>query len=219
MLLSHRARQCFCYLLSLSVLLLSSSVPAVFANNSTTLPYASRADQISDNDLKHFLTLSFEKHSFELDRYEAEVWLESMLSRMDIYNVEKSEALQILNAVYREAMESQLEPDLVLAVIAIESSFKRFAISSAGAQGLMQVMPFWKREIGRPNDNLTDIDTNIRYGCKILQYYLQRSEGRLSEALSRYNGSYGQTRYPEKVLVAWTQRWQSGKIANVEKQK
>ncbi|MDB4631335.1 lytic transglycosylase domain-containing protein [Pseudomonadales bacterium] len=148
-----------------------------------------------------------------LDKYDAEVWLESMLSRMQRYKIERDEALSILRAVYQEAKLSDIEPDLVLAVIAIESSFNRFAISPVGAQGLMQVMPFWKKEIGRNSDNLTDIAVNIRYGCKILQFYLQKSKGDLSEALARYNGSLGRTIYSEKVLVAWQRRWQSGRLS------
>lgn len=184
---------------------------AVSANVGSEHPNA-RQEQISDLELKRFLQGKLDSPSFELDKYEAEVWLESMLSRMEAYKVEKREALTILRAVFREAKASELEPDLVLAVIAVESSFNRFAISVAGAQGLMQIMPFWKNELGRTQDNLMDIDTNVRYGCKILQYYLQKSNGRLSEALARYNGSYGTTRYAEKVLVSWQERWQSGRV-------
>lgn len=179
------------------------------SNNSNR---SNRAEQISDSELRQFLQNNLGNHSVVLDKYDAEVWLESMLSRMEIYKVDKQEALNILKAVYREAKNSDLEPDLVLAVIAIESSFNRFALSGAGAQGLMQVMPFWKDELGRPQDNLMDVDTNVRYGCKILQYYIQKSSGRLSEALARYNGSYGRTTYPEKVLVRWQHRWQSGRL-------
>lgn len=173
---------------------------------------ADRSQQISDHELKTFLQQSIHEADEPLDKYDAEVWLESMLSRMDIYRVEKSESLEILQAVYREAKASDLQPDLVLAVIAIESSFNRFAVSRVGAQGLMQVMPFWKNEIGRPEDNLMDIAINVRYGCKILQYYLKKSNGNLGDALARYNGSYGKTVYTEKVLVAWQQRWQSGRV-------
>ena len=146
------------------------------------------------------------------DRYDAEVWVFNMLDRMKIYAVPDSESLKILQAVYRESNNSALEPDIVLAVIAIESSFNRYAVSTAGAQGLMQIMPFWKDEIGRPGDNLMDIDTNIQYGCKILQFYLQREDGNLSRALARYNGSVGRTVYPEKVLLSWERRWRSGRL-------
>ena len=77
----------------------------------------------------------------------------------------------------------------------------------------LRSQPFWKKEIGRNSDNLTDIAVNIRYGCKILQFYLQKSKGDLSEALARYNGSLGRTVYSEKVLVAWQRRWQSGRLS------
>ena len=174
-----------------------------------------RNQQLSDRELKAFLQQNLTDNFSAFDRYDAEVWLESMLSKMAIYKIERDEALDILEAVYREANASELYPDLVLAVIAIESSFDRFAVSRVGAQGLMQVMPFWKHEIGRPEDNLTDIQVNIRYGCRILQYYLLKSKGNISEALARYNGSYGRTVYSEKVLVNWQQRWQSGRLDSV----
>lgn len=174
---------------------------------------SNRSAQINDIELRQFLQYSLREPQITLDKYDAEVWLESMLSRMQRYKIERDEALSILRAVYQEAKLSDIEPDLVLAVIAIESSFDRFAISPVGAQGLMQVMPFWKKEIGRNSDNLTDIAVNIRYGCKILQFYLQKSKGDLSEALARYNGSLGRTVYSEKVLVAWQRRWQSGRLS------
>ncbi len=173
---------------------------------------ADRSEQISDAELKAFLTQSVGAEQRAFDKYDAEVWLLGMSSRMARYRVAPEEAQQILRAVYREAVQFELEPDLVLAVIAIESSFNRFAVSTAGAQGLMQVMPFWKREIGREEDNLTDIDTNIRYGCSILKYYLGVEQGDLVRALARYNGSLGKTHYPELVLVNWEQYWRSGRL-------
>ena len=182
-------------------------------DNQPTSQASNRSAQINDIELKQFLQHSLREQQITLDKYDAEVWLESMLSRMQRYKIERDEAMSILRAVYQEAKLSDIEPDLVLAVIAIESSFNRFAISPVGAQGLMQVMPFWKKEIGRNSDNLTDIAVNIRYGCKILQFYLQKSKGDLSEALARYNGSLGRTIYSEKVLVAWQRRWQSGRLS------
>ncbi len=137
--------------------------------------------------------------SFE-DRFDAEVWLFDMSSRIARYVKDSRERLHILRAAHREAQRANLPIDLVLGVIHTESLFQRFAISSVGAQGLMQVMPFWKNEIGRPNDNLTNIDTNLRYGCTILSHYLKRSKGDITEALARYNGSYGRRTYPEKVF-------------------
>ncbi len=171
-----------------------------------------RSQQISDAELKDFLKQNIGQQSSLQDKFDAEVWLLGMKSRMQRYKVRNDETHEILQIVYREASQSGLPPDLVLAVIAIESSFKPFAISSAGAQGLMQVMPFWKLEIGRPDDNLTNISTNIRYGCKILEFYLQKEKGNVDKALARYNGSVGKTTYSEKVLVNWEQYWRSGRL-------
>ncbi|MEH6823726.1 MAG: transglycosylase SLT domain-containing protein [Motiliproteus sp.] len=141
--------------------------------------------------------------SFE-DRFDAEVWLMDMSNRIGRYVKDDQNRLHILRSVHREATKAGLPPDLVLSVIHTESLFKRFAISVVGAQGLMQVMPFWKNEIGRPSDNLTDIDTNLRYGCTILAHYLKRSKGNITEALARYNGSYGKMKYPNKVYANQT---------------
>ena len=100
----------------------------------------------------------------------------------------------------------------MLAVIEVESGFDRFAVSRAGAQGLMQVMPFWKDELGRRDDNLTDNATNLRYGCRILQFYLERHAGALHAALAAYNGSSGSRRYSERVRSAWQQHWRTASL-------
>ena len=171
-----------------------------------------RSQQLNDAELKTFLQRNLGKDIALKDKFDAEVWLLSMRARMSAYKVSDKESYSILTVVYQEALNSGLAPDIVLAVIAAESSFNRFAVSSAGAQGLMQVMPFWKNEIGRSDDNLTDIATNIRYGCKILQFYLQKENGNLALALARYNGSVGQTRYSEKVLTIWEKNWRSGRL-------
>lgn len=146
------------------------------------------------------------------DKYAAEVWLVDMENRLRPYVEDPLERLAILQAVHREARASGLKPDLVLGLIEVESRFDRFAVSRVGAQGLMQVMPFWREELGRSEDNLTDIDTNLRYGCHILQFYLQKENGNLSRALARYNGSLGQTWYPERVMGAWQDRWLAGDL-------
>ena len=96
---------------------------------------------------------------------------------------------------------------LVLALINVESNFDRFAISYAGARGLMQIMPFWLDEIGRPDDNLFHIKTNLRFGCTILRHYLDRERGDLTKALARYNGSVGRRVYPDKVMNRLSGRW------------
>ncbi|EGG99005.1 Soluble lytic murein transglycosylase [gamma proteobacterium IMCC2047] len=144
--------------------------------------------------------------SFE-DRFDAEVWLVDMSGRLQRFIRDDKQRLSLLRAVHREATRAELQPELVLSVIQIESYFDRYALSYVGARGLMQVMPFWKKEIGRPEDNLMDIDTNLRYGCTILSYYLKKEKGDMIRALARYNGSLGKTKYPAKVLLAWEKRW------------
>ncbi|HBS41560.1 MAG TPA: hypothetical protein DEA26_02680 [Oceanospirillales bacterium] len=143
------------------------------------------------------------------DRFDAEVWLMDMSGRLLRYRNMKDEnvRLDFLRLVHQEARRADLQPELVLSVIQIESAFDRFALSYVGAQGYMQVMPFWKDEIGRPEDNLMDTATNLRYGCTILRHYLDREKGNISRALARYNGSLGKIKYPEKVLMAWDKHW------------
>jgi soluble lytic murein transglycosylase-like protein len=147
-----------------------------------------------------------ELDSFE-DRFEAEVWLLDMSLRLERRLPDPTERMEILKAVHQEAARAELDPELVLAVIDVESRFDRFAVSVVGAQGLMQVMPFWLKEIGRPDDNLLHIRTNLRMGCTILRYYLDMEKGNLSRALGRYNGSLGSPKYPNLVVTALTQRW------------
>ncbi|MEQ6884581.1 lytic transglycosylase domain-containing protein [Salicola sp. Rm-C-2C1-2] len=136
------------------------------------------------------------------DRFDAEVWLVDMSGRTKRWLDNHKRRLRILRLVHREASRRGLSPEVVLAVIKVESGFDRFAISSAGAQGLMQVMPFWKNEIGRPGDNLTNIETNLVYGTTILSHYLNKEDGNMARALARYNGSAGKTWYPERVFNA-----------------
>ncbi len=142
-----------------------------------------------------------------MDRFDAEVWLMSKSDRLARFVKEPEKRLHLLRSIHRAATQADLQPEVVLAVIEVESHFDRFAISRAGAQGIMQVMPFWKHEIGRPEDNLIDLETNLRYGCTILKFYLDKAEGRIAEALARYNGSYGEYWYPERVMMAWQKNW------------
>ena len=101
-----------------------------------------------------------------------------------------------------------MEADLVLGLIQVESGFRKYAISSAGARGYMQVMPFWARLIGDGDPGkLFHMQTNIRFGCVILRHYLERENGNLFMALGRYNGSRGRAEYPNAVLGAQRQ-WQ-----------
>lgn len=162
-----------------------------------------------DEDVRNLLRAAIAKpHHFQ-DRYDAEVWLLDMAGRLErrAPKVPAPERMEILRQVHKTAKEFQLNPQLVLALIEIESNFDKFAISHAGARGLMQVMPFWREEIGVSGDNLFDIATNVRYGCAILSIYLRKENQRLAPALARYNGSYGQGAYPTRIFNAFYSRW------------
>jgi soluble lytic murein transglycosylase-like protein len=141
------------------------------------------------------------------DRFEAEVWLTDMSRRLERQVKNPEERIQLLTRVHFEAALAELAPELVLAVIEVESNFDRYAVSVAGAIGLMQIMPFWREEIGRPSDNLLHLDTNLRYGCAILKFYLDKENGDLRRALGRYNGSLGKRKYPNKVIDKLTGKW------------
>ncbi len=141
------------------------------------------------------------------DRFDAEVWLADMSGRLQKFVASAQERLSLLKLIHFHASKAGLEPELVLAVIEVESHFDRFAISSSGARGLMQIMPFWLEEIGRPGDNLFEVDTNLRFGCTILKYYLDMEKGNLTRALARYNGSLGKFKYPNKVFKALRSHW------------
>ena len=141
------------------------------------------------------------------DRFHAEVWLMDMSNRLKRYVKDEELRLNMLKQIHLEATRADLQPELVLALIEIESHFDTYAISKSGAQGMMQVMPFWLDEIGRPDDNLIDMKTNLRMGCTILKYYMDMEKNNLHRALARYNGSLGSRVYSDKVLIALRDRW------------
>jgi len=159
-----------------------------------------------DDELRQLLKDHIGRADSFTDRFDAEAWLMLMDGRLARYVKSPNERLALLRTIHREATAAGVKPELVLAVIETESHFDRFAISPVGAMGIMQIMPFWKNEIGRPEDNLIDAATNLRYGCIILKHYIDIADGRLAEALARYNGSYGSYRYSAKVMDAW-ERW------------
>jgi len=160
-----------------------------------------------DDKLRAILIDAIQSSDSFTDRYDAEVWLTDMSHRLHEKVDDPEERLFILKTAHYEASRAKLPPELVLAVIDIESNFDHFAISHAGARGLMQVMPFWLDEIGRPDDDLFDIHTNLRMGCTILRHYLDREKGDRTKALARYNGSVGKTWYPQRVYRALSKRW------------
>ena len=171
----------------------------------------------ADPELRAYLKSTISQSSSFKDRFDAEVWLVSATEPMKRYVKDPEERLSLLRAIHAAATTAELQPDLVLALIEVESAFDRYAVSRVGAQGLMQVMPFWKNEIGRPEDNLTHNATNFEYGCRILQFYLQRENGDLHKGLARYNGSVGRRTYSNKVYNAWVNRWRNGPLDWSEK--
>lgn len=161
-----------------------------------------------DPNLKKALMAAVNSADSFKDKFDAQVWLVDMDARLKRYIKPNEERLHILKLVHKEAKRVGISPQLVLSVIHVESYFDRFALSYVGAQGLMQIMPFWKKELGRTSDNLLDPAVNLRYGTTILKHYLDREKGDWNRALQRYNGSYGRTKYPEKVMMTWDKYWQ-----------
>ncbi len=163
----------------------------------------------TDPELRSRLIEAIRESSSFDDRFAAEVWLMDMSKRLERRIPDPLARLELLRMVHREATRSKLAPELVLAVIEVESAFDRWAISSAGAQGLMQIMPFWLKEIGHPDDNLFHLQTNLRMGCTILRFYLDKEKGNLTRALARYNGSLHikPNRYANKVFRALRRNW------------
>jgi len=160
-----------------------------------------------DAELRRILVEAIRSSDSFEDRFDAEVWLTDMSRRLAPRVQDPGERLTILKAVHYEAQRAGIEPELVLAIIDVESNYDRFAISTAGAQGLMQIMPFWLEEIGQPDDNLFHVRTNLRLGCTIFSYYLKREKGNLQRALARYNGSVGKAWYPGRVFSSLSGRW------------
>jgi soluble lytic murein transglycosylase-like protein len=165
------------------------------------------ADSAPDPELREALRAAANDTSSFTDRFHAEVWLTDMSGRLARQVKDPDERINILKLVHLEASRADLPPELILAVIETESNFDHYAISVAGAIGLMQIMPFWLEEIGRPDDNLLHIDTNLRYGCTILKFYLDKENGDLRRALGRYNGSLGRRKYPNKVIDKLSKKW------------
>jgi soluble lytic murein transglycosylase-like protein len=171
------------------------------------LPITAYAAEVPDPELLDLLRIAASEADSFGDEFDAQVWLTDMSARLAKTVRDPKERLDILRNVHYEASRADLPPELVLAVIDVESNFDHYAISVAGARGLMQIMPFWLDEIGRPDDNLLHISTNLRFGCTILRFYLDREKGNLPRALGRYNGSLGKRQYPNKVLDKLRLKW------------
>jgi soluble lytic murein transglycosylase-like protein len=139
-------------------------------------------------------------------------WIKEMSPRIAHKVANEVERRELLAMVYYEASRSALDPRLILAVIYHESGFKKYAISYADARGYMQVMPFWVKQIGQPDQNLFNVRTNLRYGTVILRHYLAIENGDLYRALGRYNGSLGRPEYPVAVLAALNRHFHYGSV-------
>ncbi|MFC2506195.1 MAG: lytic transglycosylase domain-containing protein [Kingella sp. (in: b-proteobacteria)] len=135
-------------------------------------------------------------------------WLNEMSVRLTRFLDNELMRRRLLIMIQYEATRADLNPQIILGLIEVESAFRQYAISNVGAKGLMQVMPFWQRYIGNEQHNLFDIRTNLRYGCTILRHYNNLENGNLYRALARYNGSLGSNKYPNAVLGAYQRRWQ-----------
>ncbi|MFT5520410.1 MAG: soluble lytic murein transglycosylase-like protein [Enterobacterales bacterium] len=162
-----------------------------------------------DDEFKQQLRRAIDDADQFEDKYAAQVWLTDMSSRLAdrAPHIPENERLELLALVHKEATRNNLNPQVVLSLIQIESNFDRYALSKVGARGLMQVMPFWIVAIGKENDNLFDIAINLRYGCAILAIYMKREKKQIVTALARYHGSYPKDYYSRKVIKAWQSNW------------
>jgi soluble lytic murein transglycosylase-like protein len=184
-----------------------AALPALALLLATALPAAARADRQMDPELRGVLADALQPSTCFADRYERAVWFAYMEPRLSRYVKDEQEREQILHHVHCEARRVDVPPELVLAVMDVESRFDRYAVSSAGAVGLMQVMPFWPRELGMSNEQLVRIADNVRMGTTILGYYLRKERGNYQRALQRYNGSLGRPTYSDLVIDRLLARW------------
>jgi len=181
-------------------------ISAVFTIHTANISLAATM-QKPDEELTQLLKAAITDADSFNDRFDAEVWLKDMSTRLQRTVKDPTTRISLLKQIHYEAKRVDLAPELILSIIQVESNFDRFAISRVGAIGLMQIMPFWLKEIGRTEDNLFNMRTNLRFGCTILKFYLKKEKGNLTRALARYNGSRNSFKYPKKVYFAWDNRW------------
>jgi soluble lytic murein transglycosylase-like protein len=166
------------------------------------------ADAQRDPELQGVVEHALKEQTCFEDRFEREVWFTAMEPKLRKTVSDREERTAILEQVHCQAKRLNLPPGLLMAVIDVESRFDRWAVSSAGAVGLMQVMPFWPRQLGMSNAELLKIPQNIHMGAAILKFYLDREQGDYTRALARYNGSVGRRNYSDLVLERLAARWQ-----------
>lgn len=169
-----------------------------------------QADAQRDPELREILAKAIATTECFSNKYQSDVWFKFMEPKLRKTVKDHDERVLILKMVFCEANRSgelRLAPGMVLAVIDVESRFDRWAVSSAGAVGLMQVMPFWPAKLGMKRHELVQIEANMRMGCAILRYYMRMEKNDIHKALARYNGSVGRRTYSDKVVQRWTTRW------------
>lgn len=196
----------------------------VFAIPTTVLAGNQKEESLSADvqaSLHTAIINPIQPHLVFSSKEKANAWLDDMSNRLKKL-APKNAVVQddfmrkrLLTTIQYESVRAGLDPQLVLSLITVESRFNKYAISSAGALGLMQVMPFWLRQIGSSEQNLLDMQTNIRFGCTILRLYVQKEQGNIFMALGRYNGSRGQAVYPDAVFAAYNRYWLPAKVAKL----
>ena len=176
-----------------------------------------RYEDLSDEvrfSLNRSVNDSAPARTFFDDEESGKLWLNAMSQRLKkilpanaMLQHDKARRAFLLSLHY-ESLRAGLPPQMVLAVVHVESAFRKYAISSVGARGYMQIMPFWQDLIGMEAQNLFRLRTNLRYGAVILRHYLDIEKGDWFRALGRYNGSLGRARYPNAVFAKWKAHWQ-----------
>jgi len=198
------------FLLAVVALAAAPLLPAPLSAASAAAPAAGpQSDPQRDPALRAVVSKAITQAECFVDRNDSAVWYTLMEPRLRRMVSDQTERLEILKLVYCETQrpgELRLPPGLVMAMIDVESRFNRYAVSSAGAVGLMQVMPFWPEQLGMRRFELTRIGPNIRMGCAIFRHYLQIEKKNVQKALARYNGSIGRRDYSDLIVSRWT-RW------------
>jgi soluble lytic murein transglycosylase-like protein len=171
---------------------------------------AAHADQQRDPELRAVIERAITQAECFTDRYDSAVWYKMMEPKLRKLVPSEAERMDMLKVIYCEthrAGETRLPAGLVMGLMSVESGFNRYAVSSAGAVGLMQVMPFWPERLGMRRYELTHIEPNIHMGCAILRFYLKYERNDVARALARYNGSVGRNTYPALVMQRWQHGW------------
>ncbi len=190
---------------------LGASLARLAALLLAAVPAALPAQQAQhEPELQAIVQQAIESAPCFADKFDSVVWFKLQEPRLRSLVKDPDERMQILETAFCEAIrpnEQRLPPGLILAVMDVESRFDRWAVSSAGAVGLMQVMPFWPDRLGMKLHELTQIKANMRMGCAILRFYMKRDKNDVRKALARYNGSVGNRKYPDQVVTRWTMHW------------